>query len=160
MTDHQLSKETVVKQLRDADWVMLTSTGADGKLVSHPMTPQEVTDDADVWFLTSTAVSQAEALEQSNHVNIAVSETGSWLSVAATVEFVDDQAKIDELWNDDMKAYFTGRNDPTLGLLRATSESAQSWGLTGGKIENLFEIAKSRVTGDKSDSGGTGTTEL
>ena len=159
MTDQQLSKETVVKQLRNADWVMLTSTGADGKLVSHPMTPQEVTDDADVWFLTSTAVSQAEALEKSNHVNIAVSETGSWLSVAATVEFVDDQAKIDELWNDDMKAYFTGRNDPTLGLLRATSESAQSWGLTGGKIENLFEIAKSRVTGNEPD-GGTGTTEL
>lgn len=159
MTDQQLSKETVVKQLRNADWVMLTSTGADGKLVSHPMTPQEVTDDADVWFLTSTAVSQAEALEKSNHVNIAVSETGSWLSVAATVEFVDDQAKIDELWNEDMEAYFTGRNDPTLGLLRATSESAQSWGLSGGKIENLFEIAKSRVTGNEPD-GGTGTTEL
>ena len=159
MTDQQLSKETVVKQLRNADWVMLTSTGADGKLVSHPMTPQEVTDDADVLFLFSTAVSQAEALRKSNHVNIAVSETGSWLSVAATVEFVDDQAKIDELWNEDMEAYFDGRNDPNLGLLRANAESAQSWGLSGGKIENLFEMAKSRVTGDKPD-GGTGTAEL
>ena len=159
MTDQQLSKKTVVKQLRDADWVMLTSTGADGKLVSHPMTPQEVTDDADVLFLFSTAVSQAEALKKSNHVNIAVSETGSWLSVAATVEFVDDQAKIDELWNEDMEAYFDGRHDPTLGLLRANAESAQSWGISGGKIENLFEMAKSRVTGDKPD-GGTGTAEL
>lgn len=159
MTDQQLSKETVVKKLRDADWVMLTSTGEDGKLVSHPMVPQEVSEDVSVWFFLSTAVSQAEALRRSNHVNIAVSEAGSWLSVAATVEFVDDQAKIDELWNEDMEAYFEGRHDPNLGLIRADAESAQSWGLSGGKIENLFELAKAKITGARPE-GGTGTTEL
>ncbi|AGF72602.1 pyridoxamine 5'-phosphate oxidase family protein [Corynebacterium halotolerans] len=152
----EITKEDVVSKLRDASWVMMTTAGADGKLVSHPMVPQQVTDDADVWFFVSLKGGNAEALKASPQVNLSVAEAGSWLSVAAEVEFIDDRAKVDELWNKDVEGWFEGKNDPAVGLIRANSESAQFWGLPGGKMSALARIVKSRVSGD--DTGGDSET--
>lgn len=155
----EITREDVVAKLRDASWVMMTTTDTDGKLVSHPMVPQQVTDDADVWFFISLRGGQADALRHSRQVNLAVSEAGTWLSVAAEVEFVEDRAKIDELWNKDVEGWFEGRDDPALGLIRADSESAQYWGLPGGKMSALGRIVKARVTGERT-GGDSETMEL
>lgn len=161
MNDAQeLSQHDVVETLRRARWVMLTTALADGTLLSHPMSPQEVTDDTDVWFFLSLDGGQAEALRTGPAVNIAVSEAGSWLSVAGRAEFVEDRAKVDELWNDEAGAWFEGgKEDPSLGLVRVTGDSAQFWGLPGGKVSALAQIVKAKVTGDRVP-GGTSTTEL
>lgn len=155
----EITKEDVVDKLRDASWVMMTTAGADGKLVSHPMVPQQVTDDADVWFFISLTGGHAEALKASSQVNLSVAEAGAWLSVAADVTFIDDRAKIDELWNKDVEGWFEGKDDPAVGLIRADSESAQFWGLPGGKMSALARIVKSRISGDRT-GGDSGTMEL
>lgn len=154
-----ITKEDVVSKLRDASWVMMTTAGADGKLVSHPMVPQQVTDDADVWFFVSLTGGHSEALQASPEVNLSVAEAGAWLSVAADVEFIENRAKIDELWNKDVEGWFEGKDDPAIGLIKANSESAQFWGLPGGKMSALARIVKSRVSGDRTD-GGSETMEL
>ena len=72
---------------------------------------------------------QAEALRGDPHVNLAVSEAGSWLSVAGRAAIVEDRAVIDELWNEQAREYFpNGKEDPNLGLLRVSGDSAQSLG--------------------------------
>lgn len=152
-----LTQAEVVKTLRDARFVMLTTALSDGRLVSHPMVPQEVTDDADVWFFVGLAGDQAEALKAGANVNIAVSEAGSWLSVAGKAAFVDDAAKVEELWNDEVEAYDT--SGAGLGLLKVTGESAQFWGMPGGKVRALAEMLKSRVEGER-PAGESGTTTL
>lgn len=152
----EITKEDVVAKLRDASWVMMTTATADGTLVSHPMVPQEVTEDADIWFFISLTGGHADALRASSQVNLSVAEAGSWLSVAADTEFVHDPAKVEELWNKDVEGWFEGKDDPALGLLKVTSESAQFWGLPGGKMSALAQIVKSRVTGE--DTGGQSTT--
>ncbi|WP_347566817.1 pyridoxamine 5'-phosphate oxidase family protein [Brevibacterium sp. ZH18] len=155
-----LGQKDVVKILRDSGFVMLTTALDDGKLLAHPMVPQEVTDDADAWFFIGLQGDQATALLRSPQVNITVSEAGNWLSVSGRVDFVDDQAKIDELWNDEVAAWFDGgRNDPNLGLIKVTSDSAQHWGLKGGKVSALAQIVKAKVTGQRT-GGGSDTTEL
>lgn len=161
MTDTEdLKQADVVRILRDSGYVMLTTALNDGKLLAHPMVPQQVTDDADVWFFIGMQGDQATALLKNPEVNIAVAEAGNWLSVAGRVEFVDDQDKKDELWNDQVAAWFTGgRNDPELGLMKVVGDSAQHWGLEGGKVSALAQIAKAKVTGDRT-GGGSDTTEL
>ncbi|MFC7375511.1 MULTISPECIES: pyridoxamine 5'-phosphate oxidase family protein [unclassified Brachybacterium] len=155
-----LSQQDVVDKLRASDLVMLTTALPDGKLLSHPMAIQEVTDDADVWFFIGLTGGQADALRQEPHVNLAVADAGSWLSVAGRAEFVDDHAKIDELWSDRAAAYFPdGKDDPDLGLLKVVGDSAQFWGLPGGKVAGIAQILKAKVSGERT-AGGTGTTEL
>lgn len=155
-----LTPEGVAERLRAAGPVMLTTIGGDGKLLAHPMTIQDVSDDVDVWFFVGLAGDQADALRGDGQGNLAVSETGSWLSVAGRAEFVEDRERVRELWNDAATAYFPGGvDDPDLGLLRVSGESAQAWGLPGGKVAALAQIAKLRLTGSR-PAGGTSTTEL
>jgi general stress protein 26 len=155
----ELDQADVVKILRGGDSVMLATALADGKILAHPMAPQQVTEEADVWFFLALDGDQAKALQTNPEVNISIAEAGNWLSVAGRVEFVDDEAKVDELWSDSAKAWFDDRRDPNLGLMKVVTHSAQHWGLPGGKASGLFRMVKSKITGDR-PSGGTQTTEL
>lgn len=160
MVENALTQQDVVAKLQSASWVMLTGARSDGKLLSHPMVPQRVNDEADVWFFVSLTGDQADILRQNAHVNIAVDETGSWLSVSGQAEFVDDAALVDELWNDQAAGWFEGgKTDPSLGLLKVSTDSAQFWGTPGGKVAALAQIVRSRLTGQH-PSGTSDTTEL
>lgn len=155
-----LTTDEVVQTMRSERFIMLSTATADGKIVSHPMSPQEITDDADVWFFVSREGGQADALRANPEVNLAFAETGSWLSVAGRAEFVEDPAKVDELWNEQAGAYFEGgKDDPALTLLKVTGDSAQYWGLPGGKASALAAIVKAKATGTRA-GGETRTTEL
>lgn len=156
----EITKEQIVDIMKGERFVMLTTVSHDGKLHSHPMTPQQVTDDADVWFFIGLQGEQADEIRSNPEVNLAFAETGSWLSVAGRISLVQDRAKIDELWNDGVAAYFDGgKDDPNLALAYFVSDSAQYWGQPGGKAAALAQIVKSRVTGDRPD-GTSSTTEL
>lgn len=158
MTD--ITQNDVTAALEKAPWVMLTTARTDGKLLAHPMVPQQVTEDSDLWFFLSLEGDQAEALRQGPHVNVAVAEAGTWLSVSGTVAFVDDQAKIDELWNDRAAEWFQGgRTDSSLGLVKVSTDSAQFWGTPGGKVRSIAELVKSRISGEK-PAGGSDTVPL
>lgn len=146
----EITKEQIVEIMRGERFVMLTTVSADGALHSHPMTPQEVTEDADVWFFIGLQGEQADEIRANPQVNLAFAETGSWLSVAGQITVVQDRAKIDELWNDGAAAWFDGgKDDPNLALAHFVSDSAQFWGRPGGKVSALASIAKARVTGER-----------
>ncbi|WP_336659281.1 pyridoxamine 5'-phosphate oxidase family protein [Leucobacter sp. USHLN153] len=159
-TETQLTPETVIELMREERFVMMSTATAEGKIVSHPMTPQEVTDTGEVWFFIGLQGDQADAIRANPQVNLAFAETGSWLSVAGKAEFVEDRAKAAELWDGQVDAYFDGGlEDPNLGLLRVSGESAQYWGVPGGKVMAAVKMAAAKVTGQEGP-GKAGTVEL
>ncbi len=156
----QLDQHDVISDLTSASNVMLTNATADGSLQSHPMTPLEVTDDADVWFIINRTSELAKTLNAQPHVNLSVSKLGNWLSVAGHVEFVNEPGKVQQLWNKEIGAYFAGGpHDPEVGLLLFVSTSAQHWGAEGRAAAALLDIVKARATGTQ-PGGETGTVEL
>lgn len=156
----ELTPETVIDVMREERFVMLSTAAPDGKIVSHPMTPQEVTDSGEVWFFIGLHGDQADAIRSNPQVNLAFAETGSWLSVSGLADFVDDRAKAEDLWDGEVDAYFDGGiDDPNLGLLRVTGESAQYWGVPGGRVMAAVKIAAAKITGSEGP-GRSGTTEL
>lgn len=160
MADQELTREKTVEIMREQSIAMLSTVTADGKIVSHPMTPQQVEDDASVWFFLGKQGGQADALAANPHVNLAFAETGSWLSVAGSVQYVQDRAKAEELWDGQVEDYFPGGlDDPNLGLMKFTADSAEYWGIPGSKAIAAARIAWSKVTGSEGP-GVAGTTEL
>lgn len=160
MTEQDLTQQDVVEKLRNTKLAMLTTALPDGTLLSHPMSIQGVSEDVDVWFFLALDGGQADALRGDPHVNLAVAEAGSWLSVAGRARLVEDRALIEQLWTESAREYFPqGAEDPNLGLLQLSGDSAQFWGMPGGKVSGLAQILKARVTGDQ-PPGGTATTEL
>lgn len=135
----------VVKTLRGAKWVMMTVARRDGKLLSHPMTPKMVTDDANAYFFLALDSGQADLIQQGGNVNLSVSKTGNWLSLSGEMELIDDRGTVNDLWSKADEQYFNGPTDPNLGLLRVKTESAQYWGLGGSKASAMVDLAKTKL---------------
>ncbi len=155
MTDEpttDMAQDKVVELMRSDRFCMLTSIGAgdQGRLHAHPMTPQEVTDDADAWFFIDSTSEQAANINAEKRVNLAFSDGSSWLSVAGHGRIVHDVAKVDELWNPMVEAWFPeGKDSPDLALLLVESDSAEYWDTPGGRIASALAFVKTKVTGER-----------
>jgi general stress protein 26 len=160
MTD-QLGVDKVVEIMRSDRFCMLTSVGERGRLQSHPMTPQQVTDEGDVWFFIDTTSDQAGHIRAEKRVNLAFSDGSTWLSVAGHGDVRRDRDKVEELWNPVVEAWFPdGKDSPTVGLLFVESDTAEYWDTPGGRISSALAFAKSKVTGDRPDVGESDSVEL
>jgi general stress protein 26 len=153
MTD-QLELEKVVQIMRGDRFCMLTSVGDQGRLQSHPMTPQEVTEDGNVWFFIDTTSEHADHIRAEKRVNLAFADGSTWLSVAGHGDVRQDRDKVEQLWNPMVEAWFPeGKDSPNVGLLFVESDTAEYWDTPGGKVASALAFVKAKVTGDKPDVG-------
>jgi general stress protein 26 len=160
MTD-QLELDKVVQIMRGDRFCMLTSVGDQGRLQSHPMTPQEVTDDGDVWFFIDTTSQHASHIRAEKRVNLAFADGSTWLSVAGHGDVRQDREKIEQLWNPVVEAWFPeGKDSPNVGLLFVESDTAEYWDTPGGKVASALAFVKAKVTGDKPDVGESADVDL
>ena len=156
------TQQKVVEIMRSDRFCMLTSIGVgdQGRLHSHPMTPQEVTDAGQVWFFIDHTSEQAANVNAEKRVNLAFSDGSTWLSVAGHGTVVHDRAKTDELWNSMVEAWFPeGKDSPNLALLRFDPDSAEFWDTPGGRVASALAFAKTKITGER-PSGHSESVEL
>jgi general stress protein 26 len=143
-----------LKQLTEGiDFAMLT-THAGGHLRSRPMSTQEMDSNGDLWFFTSEDTHKVEEIEANPQVNVAYSapDDNTYVSVSGTASVVKDRAKIEELWNPVLKAWFPkGLDDPTLCLLKIEVEEAEYWDSPSSTIVQLAGFVKALVTGQSAD---------
>ena len=127
---------------------------ADLRLV--PMSHYADPEGRALWFITAKGTDLAQSVaggaQEALHV---VSDGGKalyarihgWLSAS------DDRAKLDELWNAIAASWFEdGKQDADIQLLRLDLTGAEVWA-TGGGLAFLYQIARSKVTGEKPDMG-------
>jgi general stress protein 26 len=149
----QAEQQHVLDLARDARFCMVTVADDGGKLVSRPMTPQQVTDEGEIWFLVDTTSEQARQLTARPHVNLAFAERSSWLSVSGLAEIVHDRGKVHELWSAAAEAWFPdGPDAPNLGLLRVHGTSAEYWEAPGGPVATVLSFVKAKATGQPLDA--------
>ena len=157
-TDDRTKVSELLKKFRFA---MFTTTDASGKLVSRPMTVQDREFDGDLWFFAAKDSNDVKEIAGDASVNVSFSSNDTWLSLSGTAETVDDQAKIKELWNPYVEAWFPdGQDDPNVTLIRFSPDTAQYWDTPGGRVASVIAFVKSKVTGSTPDVGETGTTTL
>ena len=149
MTQPEIAHDKVLDIMRGERFCMLTSVGPQGRLHSHPMTPQEVTADGDVWFFVDRTSEQAANVTAEKRVNLAFSDGSTWLSVAGHATVRDDRAKLDELWNDMVEAWFPGGKDsPDVALMLVESDTAEYWDTPGGRTASVLAFARTKLTGE------------
>jgi general stress protein 26 len=150
MTDHN---HQFWSRLDDINSGMLGVT-QDSRLV--PMSHYTDRKVSVLWFITAKdtdlARSVASGPQDAMHV---VSDAGQGLyaRIHGTLSLSDNRAKLDELWNAVASSWFEdGKQDPDVQLLRLDLTEAEVWA-TGGSMAFLYQIAKSKITGDKPDMG-------
>ncbi|MGV3615421.1 MAG: pyridoxamine 5'-phosphate oxidase family protein [Fimbriimonas sp.] len=143
----------MIKGIRIA---MLTTVDDDGTLRSRPMGTQDVDFDGDLWFFTQEHSPKVDEVEREHQVNVAYADTDKnrYVSVSGRAVVVTDRAKIEQLWDPILKAWFPkGLDDPELALLKVSVEKAEYWDGPSSKVVQLVGFVKATLTGKPYDPG-------
>ncbi len=152
-TAHQ-SLSTLVELTKESRFVMLTTTDADGHLVSRPMSRQDVDLDADLWFIATKDSRKVEHIRANPIVGVTIASQKSWVSISGRAEIVDDLARLKEYWSTFAEAWIPeGREDPNAILIHVDAETAEYWDSPGGRVASLISLVKSKATGEPYDGG-------
>ena len=131
--------------------IMLTTLNEDGALHSRPMNCQDMDEEGNLWFFTSSPTGKTADIEVNRQVNMAYAlpKDGSYVSIAGTAELVTDKEKIKELWKPILKAWFPeGIEQPDLALLKVKMDSAEFWDEPKGKMVEMFKVVKAAISGE------------
>ena len=105
--------------------------GVDGVEDGHsrPMTALVEGESGPIWFFTGMPNAVVDHLAQGRRAIAAFIAKGHDLfaSIQGRLSVDDDRAVIDRLWNPFIAAWFEGKDDPKLVLLRFDAEHAQVW---------------------------------
>lgn len=145
--EHREALARIIESFRTA--MLVTDSGADG-LVSRPMSPLGDEFDGTLWFATerdNTCVAQVKANPRV-HVSFADEGRNDYVSVSGRATQVDDRAKVEELWNPALSAFFEGEDDPKLTLIRVDVDTAEYWDGPGTLLGKLAFFAKVAAGGD------------
>lgn len=123
------------KALKSDMTVMLGIDGAeDGH--TRPMTAQFETERGPIWFFTSTDNRLVQQLgSEVRRATFAFADKGHGLFASAqgSLRVDKDPAVIARLWSAFIAAWYDGKDDPKLTLLRLDAEHAEIW-LNGSSI--------------------------
>ncbi len=161
------SKTESLKYFRDeineVKTAMLTTYNSERGFSSRPMGTADVDAEGNIWFFTNEYSAKASEISVENTISLTYSDpkNHTYLSIIGEAEFVDDKAKMKELWNPFVKAFFPeGLDDPKLTLLKITPTDAEYWDSDSSSMVVLFNVLKSAVTGKRYDEGKHGKIDL
>ena len=106
--------------------------GLDGVESGHarPMTAQiEGNSGGPIWFFTSTDNAMVRQLDRGHRAiaAFAAKDHELFASILGDLSLDTDPAVIERLWNPFVAAWYTGKDDPKLALLRLDPEQAEIW---------------------------------
>ncbi|KQM82455.1 pyridoxamine 5'-phosphate oxidase family protein [Agromyces sp. Leaf222] len=154
-------KERIIELARGIPFGWLTTVTGDGKLVSRPMSPREVTDDGVIWYFAERDSRDASEISANANVGVTLNSGSTFVSFAGLAELVDDPARKDELWDAAVEAWLPdGPQSPNAVLIKVTAESGEYWDTPGGRIATLISFVKAKVTGERYDGGENETVVL
>ena len=135
MTNETEIKAKFWKALKsDRTMFLGLADGEDGH--ARPMTAQVDDEGSDgdehrgpIWFFTSTDNSLYQQITtEARATALFVSKDHDvWASVHGSLSTTQDRATIDRLWNRFVAAWYDGKDDPKIALIRLDAESAEIW---------------------------------
>ncbi|MEP6742946.1 MAG: pyridoxamine 5'-phosphate oxidase family protein [bacterium] len=145
------------EMVKDIDFCMLTTVDENGDLHSRPMSVNgEIDADGDLWFFTYGSSHKVVEIGKTPKVNASFAnpEDFRFVSMTGTAQLVRDRAKIKELWQPQLKAWFPeGTEEPDIALLRINVDKAEYWDSPSSKIAQAFSFVSALVTGKEASGG-------
>lgn len=125
--------------------MLTTFNDAEGMLMSRPMSPQEMCEQGEIWFLTDPSSNRVKHLQVMN-LGFSNESDSTYVSISGHGEIVDDHARIESLWTVFAKPWFPdGVDSSNLALLKFVPHSAEYWDAPNSKMLRMLAMAASIV---------------
>jgi general stress protein 26 len=155
-TADEEAREKVFDLIKDIKFAMMVTQDEAGRLYARPMANQKPDEAGNLWFFTAANSPKVANIAANSTVLLAYADTddNNYVSVAGEARVTRDQAKIDELWSDFLKAWFPeGKDDPNVTLICVTPVSAEYWDNPSSAFVQAFGYLKAKVTGEPERMG-------
>lgn len=121
---------------------------------TRPMSVQQIDEEGNFWFLSATDSNKNEELRLNKSVQLLFQQSkySDFLTIYGKARILKNKAKIKELWNPILKAWFTeGENDPRITLIRVTPSQGYYWDTKHGKVVAMVKTAVGALLGKTFD---------
>jgi general stress protein 26 len=138
------------------DTAMLVShANAGSALHARPMAVAETSADGSIWFITGADTPKVDEVEHDREIVAVFQESKKWLSVSGKAELHRDRARIHKVWKESFRAWFDGKDDPNIVLIRLNPQQAEYWDNTGVKgLRFYLQVAAAYVSGQELNGPG------
>jgi general stress protein 26 len=121
-----MDAKATARKILDESYIGTMATVQSGMPFSRYMT--FFNKDFTLYTATSKKTDKVEELEQNPHTHILIGYEGEgfgdvYLEIMGTVTISDEESMKEKVWNEHMKPYFTGPDDPELVILKITPDS-------------------------------------
>jgi len=154
---HQEKLEKLREIVKAVDICMLTTVAEDGSLHSRPMSNnREIEFDGDLWFFTYGSSHKVDEVGRIPAVNASFAdiESQQYVSLSGRAEVIHDNAKIKELWQPHLRAWFpNGVDTPDIALLKVSVQKGEYWDGTQSFLAHALTFATSILSGKSAQFG-------
>ncbi len=156
MSDSNLNGREAIDKMKDivkdVNVAMMCTTTPSGNINGRPMGTAKVEDDGTIWFFSNDDSAKIKEMESDNGVCLCYSQPkdNTYACIMGQGHSVNDKAKMEELWNPMLKAWFPkGTDDPKMTLIKVKPHHAEYWDDSDSRMVVFFKIAKAALTGDE-----------
>ena len=128
---------------------------------SRPLTVSGVEGDRLSFLVDRTAswVGAVRSGAAAIHLTVSDDRDNTYLSLNGDVTLSEDREEIEQLWSAPAGAYFDGKDDPKLTVLRVDVEDGEYWSAPSGRIGAALSMLRVAVTRDHGKAGDHGPVE-
>ena len=145
----------LLDKIKDVRIAMLTTQDEDGSLRSRPMYTQKPDGSSALIFLTDKDSAKVYEVKKDSHVNLSYGnpESNVYVSVSGRANAYRDQAEIDKLWSEPLRAWFPkGKEDPSIMILKVDIDKGEYWDTPSSMLTQVAAYVKALATGERSTS--------
>ncbi len=121
---------------------------------ARPMSIQECDEQGNLWFLSSAESNKNVEIGEDNRVQLYFmnDESSEYLSILGKAFIYTDRNTIEEQWSSLANAWFDGKDDPNVTVIRVTPDETYYWDTKAGKFVTMVSFLAAAVTGKETDN--------
>jgi len=156
--ENLFNKEAIskLKELSEKARTCMFITNLQNKLPfnSRPMSLQECDEEGNLWFISSKESNKNMEIAIDNTVQLYFMNNGDYeyLSVLGKAHIYDDKSTIEDKWSVFANAWFDGKNDSNVSIIRVEPADAYYWDTKSGKFISMIHFFTAIVSGNKTDN--------
>ena len=121
---------------------------------SRPMSLQECDKEGNLWFISSKESHKNMEVQNDNLVQLYFMNNGDYeyLSIVGNAFIYDDKNTIEDKWSVFANAWFDGKDDPNVSIIRVTPKDVYYWDTKFGKFVSMLHFVSAIVVGKNTDN--------
>lgn len=158
MSTKNLSREEALeklKELTEKARVCMFTTNLDSlPLTSRPMSLQECDKEGNLWFISSSDSNKNFEIGDDKRVQLFFmnNSNSEYVSVFGDAYIYKDKATIEDKWSVFANAWFDGKDDPKVSIIRIEPKDTYYWDTKAGKLVTMLSFAKAIISGKETDN--------